>query len=364
VKFKGEIHQFSVLDLIQYLYTHEETGVLELISTKGEKSEIFFDKGQCIRAKYEGMLKLSEILLGAGKINQAQIDVAVAHQRTNKQALGMTFRELRMVSKEDIHAALTKQIEDGVHELLKWNAGLFRFDNREPETFDDFRVLFHDLVVPEATNTAYMLVDAISKFDTENNAKKDVEADGDAEENRSENIGFSISLLKLMMTDARKIEHGSSLLTLLLNVISEYATRAVLFSLSDETFVGIGGFGKMPDGTSLNKAVRALRPHSMENASLRTLLETRESFSGPAPKEPWILAMYELIGAPKHAEIMLLPVGGVQHVNAFAYLDMGDQVEGIAQQDLLDLAAAQTGVLMENAYLRTQVKNLQRRSIR
>lgn len=361
MKFKGEIHNFSVLDLFQYLYTHEETGVLELTSPQGVKSEVFFDKGQCIRAKYEGIKNLSEILSGMGKLNQAQIDVALTEQQKHKKAFGLILQQLGLVSKQDVQLAMTKQIEDGVHELLKWNAGLFHFEKCDATAFDDIRVPFQDLLLPEAMNTAYMLVGAISKFDVENSEQN---SQDDLAQESNENIGFSISLLKLMMTDARKVEQGQSLLTMFLNILSEYTTRAVLFTLTEDVFYAVGGFGNTKDGKPLNKLVRTLIMVPAENPSLQQLLQEREFFSGHAPNEPWIARLHECIGAPKHPEVIFLPIGGVQNLTSFAYADMGDRDQRIENKDLLDLAAAQTGVLMENVYLRNQLQNLYRRSIR
>ncbi|MCB0307747.1 MAG: DUF4388 domain-containing protein [Bdellovibrionales bacterium] len=365
MKFKGEIHNFSVLDLLHYLNAHEETGILTITSPTGEVSELYFDKGQCVRSKYEGMSNIGEMLVSQGKINQAQIDIALTERQKQKIAkpFGQVLQDCGFVSKDDIRQVMTQQIEDGLHRLMKLNSGLFRFKHTEALGVDDIGLQFNDLVLPEEINTAYVLVDAISRFDKEQDDTGEDEENNEPIDTSSDQIRFAISLLKLMMTDARKIEQSSNILKLFLNVLSEYAPRAGLFTLSDDTFMGVGGFGKTQDGQLLNDVIRKMKCSLPDNPTLLALMENRETACVDSLNEPWVQSIHEAIGKPMNSQILILPIGGVESVTAFAYADMGDREDKFLDIDLLDLAAAQTGVLVENTYIRKLVKTLQRRSI-
>lgn len=368
MKFKGEIHQFSVLDLLQYLHEHEETGVLELTSPQGEKSELYFSQGQCVRAKHPEMRNLGDILKSKGKINQAQIDIALTQQQKqgNQKAFGAILREHGFVGENDVRLAMTQQIEEVVHRLMKLNSGLFKFAHKDAPLFDDIKLKFHDLVLPEEMNTAYLLLDAISRFDPESNPGEGADESEDSEfipETTAEQVTFAISLLKLMMTDARKLEQGQGVLTLFLNILSEYVERAVLFSVHEDCLVGIGGFGKKTDGQALGTEVRKLKIPVPENPTLIALKETRDNYCEAIPDEPWSHALHQTIGRPTMDRVLLLPIGGVEAVTSVVYADMGGEEKAFSDLELLDLAAAQTGVLMENVYLRTQLKNFYKRSL-
>ena len=361
MRFKGEIHDFSVFDLLHYIHEKHETGLLSLRSAQGEESELYFDHGQCVRVNCQGLRNLGDILLAQGKLGRAQVDVALSEQaRVPDKALGLILQEQGSITKDDLREALTAQIQEGIEILMRLHAGSFDFEHQESRAFDDIRVKLNDLVFPEEVNTAYMLLDAVTRFNAE--GEKTEESGSFAGAPDETNLSFSLSLLRLMMTEAAKLDQNQNVLTLFLNLLSEYAQRAVLFSLQKGLFVGVGGFGKGAGGAKLHERVRKLALDPKE-PTIRTLCDSREPWSGDLPNEAWVERLLSVIGAPKSRKAMVLPVGGAQGVTAIVYADMGEMEGPLRDSALLGVAAAQTGILMENVYLRNQIRSLHRRSL-
>ncbi len=513
--FEGQIENFSVVDLMQYLHAEQKTGNLCFQKGTGETAELFFNNGQCVRASGPGITNIGDVLLKQGHVTDEDIEKAVEIQKSAsvRKPLGAILEETGLVTHALIRNAVIVQIEEVLYKLISWEDGTFKFDERDAPVWDDIGVILSDLVLPEDVNTVYMLLEAVRKFDNsardqapetiqeppvspylvkpfdgrcafivvddtdcaeteilpiladqpcsiyrlksldevssllaklENEDKEAVlitsggisdptllkkwvyanvkienrlpilalssditvsylsqlysigvrsvvprfseKSDSltvdfcqqalrtvasqsvwkitqpSASEAPEEDFDFTFSLLKLMLREGGQLEQTEGIAGQFLNILSEHMDRAILFVVSEDHLQGLGGFGKTKEGQSMNDISRKLKISLEGNKLLEECIKNRTAFFGKTPQAEWIKDLHEKLGIPAWNEIAILPVGGLDQVGSLVYGDNGSKGEPIRHMDLLETAAAQTGIMIENAFLRKQLKKHEERN--
>ena len=116
----------------------------------------------------------------------------------------------------------------------------------------------------------------------------------------------------------------------------------------------VGAFGNNPAGQPLAQLTRGMRlPIGAPNALTRALEdETVRSLSFDETGLPE--AFTRVVGKPRSGQCAVFPVVGGQSVIALVYADNGPSNRAIEELDILELAAAQAGLALENELLRRQ----------
>lgn len=370
-----------MVDIVQYLHSGQKTGNLRFEAPEGEIVEIFFHKGQCVRVTKPGLTNIGDLLLEKGQVKTEELQKALKKQSesSSPKPLGQILEEMGFVTHDMVRDAVIYQIEEAIYELLGWEEGRFEFIFSKTAVSDDISVTLGDLVLPEEVNSVSVLLDAVRRFDETKRGKPiylgnglkplstpELETPKNEMEAPLENIGsdleITFSLLKGMLLDAKKLDQNQNIVHRFLNVLSEHVERAILFMVQKESIRGVGGFGNCANGESINKLAKRLKIPLTKDSCLYANVHERKTYQGPAPKEKWLRTLYENMGPPNQNHIAILPVGGIRSVTSLVYGDNGKKRYPVQYLNLLEMAAAQTGVIMENAYLRNHLRNLKSRS--
>lgn len=156
--FAGNIKQFKVVDLLEFLRLNQRTGTLRLI-WEGRMGEVVLYKGKLAGASTSDSTRVGDALVRAGHLTAADIEHAIRLQqeRARPAPLGQVLIESGMLDEETLRPVLDEQIVQSIGEILRWTDGHFAF-----EADDD---------APEAPvilfDTAMMMLDALRIADEE-----------------------------------------------------------------------------------------------------------------------------------------------------------------------------------------------------
>lgn len=143
---KGSFKEISLPDVLQLLAAGHKTGCLKVTDGKNFGS-IFFNDGRiCYSSLLNRPDRLGDRLLSRGRITNAQLDEALGLQKSDPEGrrLGDILINLGYISKQDLEADVSSQIEDAIFYLLRWTEGEFFF---EPDTLPDEETIIVSLDV-------------------------------------------------------------------------------------------------------------------------------------------------------------------------------------------------------------------------
>jgi hypothetical protein len=137
----------------------------------------------------------------------------------------------------------------------------------------------------------------------------------------------------------------------LMNAVAESLERAILFVIQQDLLIPLGAFG-LPPGRRLPELTRSLQLTLREPSVFSECVETGRSRTLRWEEAHLPTAFTDLISRPRSGELAVLPVSGSQRVIAAIYVDNGSKDRPIADMPVLDLAAFQLGLALENEFLR------------
>lgn len=140
-----------------------------------------------------------------------------------------------------------------------------------------------------------------------------------------------------------------------LRLLSYYLSRALLFLPEKDSLRGICGYGKTLQNTSLNSEAKHVRLPLDGKVLPAQLLKNRGAFGGAVPEEPWAKLLFDKIGAPRQRRGVLLPMCGLETVMCMVYADHGSEDRPLPPLALLEIAADQTGMILEHSFMRKQL---------
>jgi hypothetical protein len=169
---------------------------------------------------------------------------------------------------------------------------------------------------------------------------------------RADRVNSNLAKLRRIVGDLRSGLISTTISLSLMNIISESVERAVLFLVRRDALTAIGAFGNNPAGQALAQLTRGmLLPLSNKNALTRALDDaTVRSFSFEEAGFPE--GFTRVVGKPRSGQCAVFPVVGGERVIALVYADNGPSNRAIEELDILELAAAQAGLALENELLR------------
>lgn len=130
---EGPLRELGIQDVLQLLDLAHKTGVLTVRSERqNDEATVHFDRGQIVFARRRRSRRfLGQQLLRAGKLTERELERALELQRRNpSQRLSEILIEMGSVSEQELIEQLGFQIEETVYDVMGWEEGYFRFEER------------------------------------------------------------------------------------------------------------------------------------------------------------------------------------------------------------------------------------------
>jgi hypothetical protein len=131
----GTLKDFGIAEILQLIGQQAKSGVLHL-ANRSDEIHVLVSSGNVVSAEYAGRKsreKLGAMLVRAGLITQAQLQVALDVQKRTLRRLGDILVELGMVTKEELKEMTALQTTETVYRLFHWKSGTYEFEPGEVE---------------------------------------------------------------------------------------------------------------------------------------------------------------------------------------------------------------------------------------
>jgi hypothetical protein len=127
----GDLSQFSISDIIQFLHETRKSGTIRIGCFKGECT-LVLSKGDIVGANYlNGMVRIGQVLMHIGAITKEELSWALAIQQQdpqNRKPLVLTLLENSMVDKGAACKGLKILVEMTLVEVFSWDSGHYEFE--------------------------------------------------------------------------------------------------------------------------------------------------------------------------------------------------------------------------------------------
>jgi tetratricopeptide (TPR) repeat protein len=130
---EGDLAELSIQDVLQLLELAHKTGVLTVRSDRlNDETIVHFTRGAIVFAvRRRSTRRLGQLLIRAGKLTQRELDRALEIQRLDPtRRLAEILLEMGSVDEEELERQLRFQMEETIYEVMPWNDGHFRFEER------------------------------------------------------------------------------------------------------------------------------------------------------------------------------------------------------------------------------------------
>jgi tetratricopeptide (TPR) repeat protein len=130
---EGPLAELSIQDVLQLLELAHKTGVLTVRSDRlNDEAIVHFNKGAIVFAvRKRSTRRLGQLLMRAGKLTQRELDHGLEIQRSDPtRRLAEILLEMGSVTEEELEGQLRFQMEETVYELMPWDDGYFKFEER------------------------------------------------------------------------------------------------------------------------------------------------------------------------------------------------------------------------------------------
>jgi Domain of unknown function (DUF4388) len=137
---QGTLTTMSVPDLLQFLATGRKTGTLKFGRGKVIK-QIYFENGLIVGSHSNDPKEyLGQVLIHYGKVDEAQLKIAMGIQRNSGGRLGEILVAKGFLSEPDVLAILRTRTLDIIYDLFLWDEAHFEFYDNEPLPDDLIRI--------------------------------------------------------------------------------------------------------------------------------------------------------------------------------------------------------------------------------
>ncbi len=129
----GNLEDLSLPDILQIISLSKKSGIL-FIQRGDEEGKVYFRQGKVTLAiGPQKRRNIGNILIEKGLVTQAQLNAAVAEQKSGdmKQLLGAILVQMELIDHETLEQVVQQQIEESVYYFLTWRDGTFKFDLKE-----------------------------------------------------------------------------------------------------------------------------------------------------------------------------------------------------------------------------------------
>jgi hypothetical protein len=131
MSLSGRLKTMDLPEVLQWVTIGRKTGTLTFAQDK-TKISIYLKNGQIIASRSNDPTKqLGQFLLFQGKITEPQLKHAFEIHLQSKVILGIVLVQEKLVSQEDVEAALKARTEEIIYDLFLWDDGFFHFAAEE-----------------------------------------------------------------------------------------------------------------------------------------------------------------------------------------------------------------------------------------
>jgi tetratricopeptide (TPR) repeat protein len=130
---EGQLAELSIQDVLQLLELAHKTGVLTIRSDRlNDEAIVHFTRGAIVFAvRRRSTRRLGQLLIRAGRLTQRELDRALEIQRGDPtRRLAEILLEMGSVAEEELERQLRFQMEETIYEVMPWDEGYFRFEER------------------------------------------------------------------------------------------------------------------------------------------------------------------------------------------------------------------------------------------
>lgn len=134
---EGPIAELSIQDVLQLLELARKTGVLTVRSERlNDEAIVHLIRGAIVFAvRRRSTRRLGQLLIRAGKLTQRELDSALEMQRREPALrLAEILLEMGSVPEEELERQLRFQMEETIYEIMPWDEGYFKFEERSELT--------------------------------------------------------------------------------------------------------------------------------------------------------------------------------------------------------------------------------------
>jgi hypothetical protein len=369
----GSLEDVAVADVLQFISIGKRTGTLEL-ARDGDRARFGFYEGTLITAQAPGAPRLGELLLEGRHVDAEALREAMTEQTAGgtRRSLGSLLVDAGKLDSKVLQEVVKQQLERAVERVLSWERGSFDFAIDEIRPVDDIGVETAELVGAEKLAGNVVLLEAARIFDEKSRPGVEHERDTlvdaavraltDEAESLPEGapgeprpqVDSSVRRLQRMLGELRSGLASATVALNLMQIISESFERAVLLLVKREKMTVLGAFGTAADGRPLANAVRRLE--IAPSGALLTCLATSQVQTTRFAEADLPGGFAASLGAPVNDRIVVLPVSGTERVIALVYADNGDVERAPKDVELLEVAASQVGIALENELLRRRLE--------
>lgn len=370
----GSLEDVAVADVLQFISIGKRTGTLEL-ERDGDRARFGFYEGTLITAQAPGAPRLGELLLEGRHVDAETLREAMTEQTAGgtRRSLGSLLVDAGKLDPKVLQEVVKLQLERAVERVLSWERGSFDFAIDEIRPVDDIGVEAAELVGGERIAGNVVLLEAARIFDEKSRPGVEHErdtlvdaavraltdeaeslGDRDGEPEARPPIDTSVRRLQRMLGELRSGLASATVALNLMQIISESFERAVLLLVKRERMSVLGAFGTAADGRPLANAVRRLE--IAPSGALLACLATSQVQTTRFAEADLPGGFAASLGPPANDRIVVLPVSGTERVIALVYADNGDSPSPPKDVELLEVAASQVGIALENELLRRRLE--------
>lgn len=397
--FSGDLEHLSIIDVIQLLHTSRKSGSLVVKGRKGEVSLAFHD-GYVVGAKHcDDATRIGTILMESGIVARETVDKALELQRLageGRKPLVATLVEAGLVNRDDAYRGLQALIEMTIVEILTWKKGSFALVMEPIQICDEYRyapdILKEDLFLP----TEHLLMDALRIYDERRRdglisdeeeewsvvaeimdpvSPADLSADdlglGDMDEIQRKIPGVHAPLhdqaspspsqedlfeaiLRQSTIRLQQVVSLPETALILLETVARLFPRALTLVVRSGELIAERSIGITAPAEDGPGQVMGFKVPVAADSLFGFLLEKKHIFYGKTDDAALRTSIHGVIGAPKHPELLLMPLKVGGRVVSFTYADFGDLQAVSVPVVALEVCANQAALALENALLRRQ----------
>jgi cytochrome c-type biogenesis protein CcmH/NrfG len=130
---EGPLRELNIQDVLQLLELARKTGVLTVRSDGlNDEAIVHFSKGEIVFAvRRRSTRRLGQLLIRAGRLTQRELERALEIQRADPtRRLAEILLEMGSIGEAELERQLRFQMEESIYELMAWEEGYFRFEER------------------------------------------------------------------------------------------------------------------------------------------------------------------------------------------------------------------------------------------
>jgi hypothetical protein len=165
----------------------------------------------------------------------------------------------------------------------------------------------------------------------------------------------TLAPLRGFYADIRSGLAASKLSVNMMAMVARSANRGVLLAARRDTLVALTAFGRSADGNLLGEATRGLRILLEPGGPFARSFEAGHALGLDWDGEEIPDGFRMVLDRPATGRGIVLPIQGARRIIAAIYADNGARAEPLADLELLELAAGQFGLAIENEILRRQI---------